>query len=85
MNKENEIENFREKVLPKYIECAKLNKDRLSLKSVSVKKCKICGKIKKLSGFYKNPLKSMGVFDECKDCCKRRSQSYRNKNRKLLH
>lgn len=38
------------------------------------KRCRLCGKIKPLSAFYKNPLKKQGVFDECKECLKKRKQ-----------
>ena len=46
------------------------------------KQCKRCGEIKPLTEFYKNPLKSKGVFDYCKKCAiKRQKELYeRQKN-----
>ena len=41
------------------------------------KQCKRCGKVKKLSEFYKNPIKSKGVFDYCKECAKSRQRELR--------
>lgn len=32
------------------------------------KRCNKCGEYKRLSEFYKNPLKKQGVFDYCKKC-----------------
>lgn len=77
MNKQSEMIAFRKNILPQYIEYVENNKKDLSLKGAPVKKCKLCGKIKRLSSFYKNPLKSMGVFDECKECIKQRAKIYR--------
>lgn len=47
-----------------------------------VKQCRICGKFKKLSAFYKNPLKKLGRFDECKECIKERRQQNVDRKRK---
>ena len=41
------------------------------------KRCKICGKLKRLSEFYKNPLKKQGVFDYCKECAKEKAKRKR--------
>lgn len=72
MNKEEEMSLFRRDILPKYekiLEDEKnIKKDKLG---VTVKQCRICGEYKRLSAFYKNPLKSFGRFDECKKCLKK--------------
>lgn len=41
------------------------------------KQCKRCGEIKPLTEFYKNILKSKGVFDYCKECAKKRAKQLR--------
>lgn len=41
------------------------------------KQCKRCGEIKPLTEFYKNILKSKGVFDYCKECAKKREKQLR--------
>lgn len=78
MTKEEEIANFRRNVLPEYEqylkELAEQKKANEKLGTV-VKQCRICGKFKKLSAFYKNPLKKFGRFDECKECIKERRQN----------
>lgn len=38
------------------------------------KRCRLCGKIKHIDCFYKNPLKKQGRFDECKECLKKRKK-----------
>lgn len=43
------------------------------------KRCKTCGRIKKIEEFYKNVMKKQGVFDECKECVKARSKRQRMK------
>lgn len=77
MNKEQEIEFYRKNLIPRYVLELKQSDNKNKIKGVMVKKCKLCGKIKRLSSFYKNPLKSMGVFDECKECIKQRAKIYR--------
>lgn len=34
------------------------------------KQCSCCKQYKRLTEFYKNPLKKQGVFDYCKECAK---------------
>ncbi len=73
MTKEEEIENFRREVLPEYQEILKqekLNNPYFDKHGYRIKRCRICGKLKRLSAFYKNPLKKFGRFDECKLCLK---------------
>ena len=73
MNKEEEIENFRREVLPEYQEILKqekVNNPYFDKHGYRIKRCRICGKLKRLSAFYKNPLKKFGRFDECKQCLK---------------
>lgn len=73
MNKEEEIENFRRNVLPEYQEILKQEKEinpYFDKHGFRVKQCRICGEYKRLSAFYKNPLKKFGRFDECKQCLK---------------
>lgn len=41
------------------------------------KRCKRCGTIKPTTEFYKNILKSKGVFDYCKECAKKRQRELR--------
>lgn len=47
------------------------------------KRCKICGTYKRLSEFYKNPLKKQGVFDYCKKCAIAANKE-RKKNEQLI-
>lgn len=85
MNKEEEIANSRRNVLPEYEqylkELAEQKKANEKLGTV-VKQCRICGKFKKLSAFYKNPLKKFGRFDECKECIKERRQNADRKRKR---
>ena len=48
-------------------EQAKIEK---KLASGKYKRCSRCGEVLKLKEFYRNPLKSLGVFDYCKACAK---------------
>lgn len=78
MTKEEDIENFRREVLPEYERYLKeLDEQKKANEKLGtvVKQCRICGKFKKLSAFYKNPLKKFGRFDECKECIKERRQN----------
>lgn len=73
MDKQREIEQFRQKVLPEYQEILKQEKEinpYFDKHGYRIKRCRICGKLKRLSAFYKNPLKKFGRFDECKQCLK---------------
>lgn len=84
MNKEKEIEEFRLNVLPVYEQYLKEKKEfeQINHKGKVVKQCRICGKYKVLSAFYKNPLKKLGRFDECKECIKERRQQNVDRKRK---
>ena len=73
MTKEEEISKFRREVLPEYERYLKeLDEQKKANEKLGtvVKQCRICGKVKVLSAFYKNPLKKFGRFDECKQCLK---------------
>lgn len=73
MDKQREIEQFRREVLPEYQEILKqekVNNPYFDKHGYRIKRCRICGKLKRLSAFYKNPLKKFGRFDECKLCLK---------------
>ena len=75
MNKEEYITQFREQVLPKYIELAKeLEKTTNPIKGtfLSFIKCKVCGKVKSAEKFYPN-------HKVCMDCKKkeRRAKYYK--------
>lgn len=39
------------------------------------KRCRLCGEIKHIDCFYKNPLKKQKCFDECKECLKQRKKN----------
>lgn len=73
MTKEEEISKFRREVLPEYQEILKQEKEinpYFDKHGYRIKRCRICGEYKRLSAFYKNPLKKLGRFDECKRCLK---------------
>lgn len=70
MHNEEEIEKFRQEKLPEYMKYIEKTKDSKLTHRPTHKRCRICGKFKKLSAFYKNPLKKFGRFDECKECLK---------------
>ena len=85
MNKEEEISKFRREVLPEYERYLKeLDEQKKANEKLGtvVKQCRICGEFKKLSAFYKNPLKKLGRFDECKECIKERRQQNVDRKRK---
>lgn len=44
--------------------------EKFKINNPDYKKCNKCGEYKRLSEFYKNPLKKQGVFDYCKKCAK---------------
>lgn len=82
MIKQQELDAFRRNILPGYVEFVeKQNEIKRILQpskpvkkikpTEQVKRCRICGKVKVLSAFYKNPLKKLGRFDECKECLKK--------------
>jgi hypothetical protein len=75
--KELAIEEQREKRIRRTQECNKKLKYH-----PNYKQCKRCGEVKPLTEFYKNILKSKGVFDYCKECAKKRQReiSYAKKN-----
>ena len=73
MDKQREISKFRREVLPEYERYLKeLDEQKKANEKLGtvVKQCRICRKYKVLSDFYKNPLKKLGRFDECKECLK---------------
>ena len=77
MDKQREISKFRREVLPEYERYLKeLDEQKKANEKLGtvVKQCRICGKYKVLSDFYKNPLKRLGRFDECKICLKKRRE-----------
>lgn len=80
MNKEKEIEEFRLNVLPVYEQYVEEQQryENIRRKGKVVKQCRICGKYKVLSAFYKNPLKKLGRFDECKECLRKKRKSNKN-------
>lgn len=41
------------------------------------KQCNCCKQYKRLTEFYKNPLKKQGVFDYCKECAKNKVKQRR--------
>jgi len=85
MDKQRELEQFRQKVLPEYQEILKqekVNNPYFGEHGYRIKRCRICGKLKRLSAFYKNPLKKLGRFDECKKCIKERRQQNVDRKRK---
>ena len=49
----------------------RLKLEKLFKSNPNYKKCNICGKYKRLTDFYKNPIKKQGVFDYCKECTKK--------------
>ena len=85
MIKEEEIEYYRKNVTYIYVnpvarmiemeerEYQKKEKEKELEIKPNYKRCKRCGEVKKIKYFYKNPLKSKGVFDYCKECAKKRA------------
>jgi hypothetical protein len=92
MIKEEEIEYYRQNITDRYVISVMTSleleerqskiqyKKRINkLKYHSdYKQCKRCGEVKPLTEFYKNILKSKGVFDYCKECAKKRQRELRN-------
>lgn len=83
MNKEEEIEYYRNNVIKPYVDEVNkmLKQDAEMLREYeklrynpNYKKCKMCGVIKPLTDFYVNPLKFKGVFDICKECTKKKAR-----------
>jgi hypothetical protein len=94
MIKEQEIEYFRKFVINKYVDEVMANlsgekkpvnsfaqRPRRLTESNRFKTCKKCGKLKRISSFYKHPLKKQGVFDYCKDCARKRAKELRRERR----
>lgn len=81
MNKEEEMAAFRRDIFPAYEKLAQDEPYGETGKppGIKVKQCRICGEYKRLSAFYKNPLKSFGRFDECKKCLKIRRMERKSK------
>lgn len=87
MIKEQEIEYYRKFVINKYVDevMANLSGDKKPVNpfaprprrlkdSSKFKVCNKCGKLKRISSFYKHPLKKQGVFDYCKECTKKKAR-----------
>lgn len=94
MIKEQEIEYFRKFVINKYVDevMADLSGEKKPVNTFAqrprrlkdsnkFKVCNKCGKLKRISSFYKHPLKKQGVFDYCKDCAKKRAKELRRERR----
>lgn len=88
MIKEEEIEYYRNNVINKYVDAVmfvldleekehKKYTDNKLKYHPDYKQCKRCGEVKLLTEFYKNILKSKGVFDYCKECAKKREKQLR--------
>lgn len=91
MIKEQEIEYFRKFVINKYVDevMANLsNKKRIEkspfaqrprrlTKSNRFKTCKKCGKLKRVTSFYKRNDTTDGLFSICKLCARRRGKELR--------
>lgn len=65
MSKEDQLAYFRSNILPQYTEIVENKPQEIPIRT---KKCIKCERILPVSKFYKNPLKSKGVFDYCKEC-----------------
>lgn len=68
------LEVFKEKSLQNLIEDGS---EETRLASGKYKRCSKCGKVLKLTEFYKHPLKKQGVFDYCKTCACIKQMQYR--------
>lgn len=93
MIKEEEIEYYRNNVINRYVTSVmkelaideqreeRIRRTQEYNKKLKYhpdyKQCKRCGEIKPLTEFYKNILKSKGVFDYCKECAKKRAKQLR--------
>ncbi len=96
MIKEKELAYFRSNIIDKYvieIDTILANEERINLKKYEIvqrferlkndpnyKRCTRCGQYKRLTEFYKNPLKKQGVFDYCKKCARERAKQRREQN-----
>ena len=90
MIKEEEIEYYRKNVTYIYVNPVarmiemeereyqkKEEQKELEIKP-NYKRCKRCNEVKHIKHFYRNPLKSKGVFDYCIDCAKKRQKELKN-------
>lgn len=92
MIKEQEIEYFRKFVINKYVDevMANLSGDKKRIekspfaqrprrltKSNRFKTCKKCGKLKRVTSFYKRTDTTDGLFSICKLCARRRGKELR--------
>lgn len=90
---EKEIAYYRSKITDKYvieIETILNVEERINRKKYEMrlrfenlkrnpnyKRCNNCGEYKRLTEFYKNPLKKQGVFDYCKACARKMAKERR--------
>lgn len=90
---EKEIAYYRSNIIDKYIieiDTMLAIKERINSKKYEMyqrserlkvnpnyKRCTRCGEYKRLTEFYKNPLKKQGVFDYCKKCARERAKQRR--------
>lgn len=81
LEEQHKKEKLKKEILAYYRELQRKRKEKQQKKLASgeYKKCKKCGKVLELENFYKNNLKSHGVFDECKDCVKERTRLRRER------
>ena len=95
MIKEEEIEYYRKNVTYIYVnpimldiqaeekEYKRLEEQKELEIKPDYKRCKRCNEVKHIKHFYRNPLKSKGVFDYCIECAKKRQKDLKNaKNNK---
>lgn len=96
MIKEQEIEYFRKFVINKYVDEVMANlsgekriekspfaqRPRRLTKSNRFKTCKKCGKLKRVTSFYKRTDTTDGLFSICKLCARRRGKELRRAKRR---
>lgn len=93
MIKEKEIAYFRSNIIDKYVAEVEATLTTREQKKYEIyrrfehlkndpnyKRCSRCGEYKRLTEFYKNPLKKQGVFDYCKKCAQERAKQRREQN-----
>lgn len=97
MIKEKEIAFYRSNVIDKYvieIQTALEAEEKIAYRQYlfnetlktnpNYKRCKDCGKYKRLTEFYKNTLKKQGVFDYCKQCAKEKAKRLKERKNALV-
>jgi hypothetical protein len=96
MIKEQEIEYFRKFVINKYVDEVMANlsgekriekspfaqRPRRLTKSNRFKTCKKCGKLKRVTSFYKRTDTTDGLFSICKLCARRRGKELRREKKR---